>query len=100
MTRNYESYLEGETPVVVNFLAEWCQPCKLMVPVLHELKELLGERIRVISIDIETEPALTELYSVQTVPTLLILHHGQVLWRKNGISTLHEILEHLQLIIV
>jgi thioredoxin 1 len=95
----YESYLQGEIPVVIDFFAEWCQPCKLMTPILQELREVTGERAKVISIDIEKEQALARLFDVQAVPTLLILHNKQVVWRKNGIATLREILENLQMII-
>lgn len=96
--KNYESHIKGNKPTVVDFYAEWCQPCKLMEPILHEVKSVAGERATILSIDIDNESAIAKLYNIQTVPTLIIFHKGQILWRKNGISPAHEILEHLQVI--
>jgi thioredoxin 1 len=97
--RNYESHIQGDKPVVIGFFTRWSQPWQLMIPIFQELKEILGERATILEIDIENEPQLAESYQVQTIPTLIIFHKGQVLWRKNGISTLHEILENLQILI-
>jgi thioredoxin 1 len=93
---NFESHIQGDKPVVIDFFTEWCQPCKLMVPILQEVKETVGERASVLKMDIEKDPAFAELYSIQSVPTLMIFRKGQVHWRKNGITSAHEILEHLQ----
>ena len=95
---NYESHLQGDKPVIVDFFTEWCEPCKLMIPVIREIKGIVGERATILSIDVEKEDWLAELYHIQTLPTLMIFHRGQVLWRKNGISSGHEILEHLQMV--
>jgi len=96
---NYESHIQGDKPVVIDFYAEWSQPCKLMTPILHEVKKVVGERAVMLSMDIEKERAFAQIYNVQTVPTLIIFHKGQILWRKNGISSAHEILEHLQMLV-
>jgi thioredoxin 1 len=96
---NYESHIQGDKPVVIDFYAEWCQPCKLMTPILHEVKKAVGERAVILNMDIEKEPAFAELYNIQTVPTLIIFYKGQMLWRRNGISSAREILEHLQTLV-
>ena len=85
--------------MVMEFFAEWCQPCNLMTPILQQVKARVGERATILSVDIEKEPSLAQQYKVQAVPTLIVFHQGQVLWRKNGISPAHEILEHLQTMI-
>lgn len=93
---SFESHIQGDKPAVIDFFTEWCQPCKLMVPILQEVKEAVGERASVLKMDIEKDPVFAELYSIQSVPTLMIFRKGQVYWRKNGITSAHEILEHLQ----
>jgi thioredoxin 1 len=96
---NYESHIQGNKPVIIDFFAEWSRACKLMVPILREVKETMGERAIVLNVDVEKEQELAALYDIQTVPTLMIFHRGQVLWRKNGFSSVHEILGHMQLMI-
>ncbi|MFI5185120.1 MAG: thioredoxin family protein [Chitinophagales bacterium] len=93
---NYESHIQGNRPVVIDFFAEWSQPSKLMAPIFQEVKEKVGERAAILNIDVEKEQELAEFHNIQTVPTLIIFHKGQAIWRKNGISSAHEILEHLQ----
>jgi thioredoxin 1 len=95
---NFESHIQGGKPVVVEFYAEWSAPCKLMIPVLHEVRETVGERATVLRINIEKDKAYAEDYAVQTVPTLIIFKKGIAVWRKNGIAPSHEILEHLNLL--
>lgn len=96
---NYESHIQGDKPVVADFFAEWCEPCKLMEPIFRKVAARVGARATILNIDIDIEPALAELYNIKAVPTVMIFHKGQVLWRKNGISSAHEILERLQLLI-
>lgn len=98
-TMNYESCIQSNKPAVIDFSAGWCQPSKLMIPIFQELKKIVGDRATILNVDVEEEPALAELYKVQTIPTIMIFHKGQVLWKKNGISSSHEILEHLKTIL-
>lgn len=92
---SFEGHIKGSTPVVVDFFAEWCGPCKLMGPILHEVKEKVGERATVLKLDIDKSPYYSELYNIRSVPTLIIFKNGNVLWRKSGVASSHEILEHL-----
>lgn len=94
---NFEGHIKGDKPVVVDFFAEWCAPCKLMVPVLHEVKEKVGDRAIVLKLDIDKAPYYAELYNVRAVPTLIIFKNGNILWRKSGVSPAHEILQHLNM---
>ncbi|MDP4261308.1 MAG: thioredoxin family protein [Bacteroidota bacterium] len=93
--KNFESHIKGNTPVIVDFSAEWCAPCKLMGPVLHEVKEQVGERATILEIDIDKTPYYSQLYNILSVPTLIIFKDGNIVWRKNGLSTAHEILQQL-----
>jgi len=95
--QSFESHIKGNKPVVVDFFAEWCGPCKLMPPVLHEVKEKVGGRATVLKLDIDKSPHYMQQYNIQSVPTLIIFKNGQVLWRKSGVSSAHEILQHLNL---
>jgi thioredoxin 1 len=96
---SFEAHIKGNKPVVVDFSAEWCGPCKLMGPVLHEVKEKVGERATILKIDIDKSSQFVELYNIRAVPTLLIFKDGDVVWRKNGVTPAHEILQHLNLYI-
>jgi thioredoxin len=92
---SFESHIKGEIPVVVDFFAEWCGPCKMMGPILHEVKEKVGERATVLKLDIDKSPYYSELYNIHAVPTVMIFKNGNVLWRKSGVASTHEILQQL-----
>lgn len=94
---NFESHIKGTLPVIVEFYADWCEPCKLMGPVMQEVKETAGERAITLKIDIDRNAGLAQQYGVYTVPAVAIFKEGSVLWYKNGITPAHEILEHLLL---
>lgn len=91
----FDGYIEGDKPVIADFFAGWSDPCKLMDPVLMELKEQLGDRANVVRIDIEKEPVCVEMFKIWSVPTVIIFRKGQELWRKTGITPAHEILTNL-----
>jgi thioredoxin 1 len=92
---NFESHIEGQKPVVVDFYAEWCGPCKLMSPVLQDLKGKIGDRVTILKMDIDKNPAFAQMYGIQAVPTLLIFKQGRIVWRKSGVMPAHEILDRL-----
>jgi thioredoxin 1 len=92
---NFEGHIEGTKPVVVDFFATWCGPCKLMPPVLEQVKERVGDRATVLKMDIDKNRYYTEKYSIQSVPTLIIFKQGNILWRKSGVATAREILAQL-----
>lgn len=94
---SFEGHIKGDKPVVVDFFADWCGPCKLMPPILHEVKEKVGERATVLKMDIDKAPYYTQLYNIRSVPTLIIFKEGQILWRKSGVTSAHEILQHLNM---
>lgn len=98
-TKHKESFAEiinGKTPVLVDFTAEWCGPCKMMKPVLDQLHRQMGERVRIIKVDIDRSPAAAQAYSVQSVPTLILFQQGKMLWRQSGVlqtASLQKIIE-------
>jgi len=98
-TKNKESFSEiinGPTPVLVDFTAEWCGPCRMMKPVLEQLHRQMGDRVRIIKVDIDRSPAAAHAYSVQSVPTLILFQQGRLLWRQSGVlqaASLQKIIE-------
>lgn len=84
-TETFNDLIQGEKPVLVDFSAEWCQPCKLMKPILEELHEKMGNEIRIIKVDIDQSPAASSFYNVTSVPTLMLFQKGKILWRQPGI---------------
>lgn len=77
--------INKDVPVLVDFYAEWCGPCKVMSPILKQVKEDLGERVSIIKIDVDKNQALATKYQVRGVPTLMVFKQGQQLWRQSGV---------------
>lgn len=95
--KEFESHIQAGKPVVAEFFAEWSQPCQLMIPIMQEVKETIGDRATLIRINIDKDEGYAREYDVRTVPTVMIFKEGHLIWRKNGIAPTHEILEHLNL---
>lgn len=89
----FEELITAKTPVLIDFFAEWCGPCKMMKPILEELKGMKGESIRVAKIDVDKHPELANQYHIQSVPTLMIFKNGEQLWRQSGIVQAKELKE-------
>ena len=82
----FQDIIAGDTPVLVDFFAEWCGPCKMMKPVLEELKKKMGNKIIILKIDIDKNISLSSEYRIQSVPTL-----GEIIWRQSGALSLNEL---------
>lgn len=82
---SFAEIINGNTPVLVDFSAEWCGPCKMMKPVLEELHLRMGDKVRILKIDIDKSPAAANAFQVQSVPTLMLFQQGKTLWRKSGV---------------
>lgn len=88
MDSNKQSFgelIRGNTPVLVDFTAQWCGPCKMMKPVLEQLHQRMGDKVRIIKIDIDQSPAAAQAFQVQSVPTLVLFRQGKQLWRQSGV---------------
>jgi thioredoxin 1 len=83
--------INGSQLTLVDFFATWCGPCKMMHPVLEQLKEEMGDSLRIIKIDIDKNEALMEQYRIQSVPTLMLFRKGDALWRQSGAMSLADL---------
>ena len=85
MMETFNDVINSDSLVLVDFYATWCQPCKMMHPVLEQVKGELGDRIRIIKIDVDKQSATANQYRIQSVPTLMLFRQGEVLWRTIGV---------------
>jgi thioredoxin 1 len=81
----FSEIIRGEKPVLVDFTAEWCGPCRMMKPILEELHVKMGEQVRILKVDIDKSPLVSSVYHVSSVPTLILFQKGNILWRQSGV---------------
>ena len=92
MKNSFNNIINSETPVLVDFFADWCGPCKMLAPVLKQVKEALGDKIKIVKIDVDKNQLLASEYQVRGVPTMLLFKNGNQLWRQSGVFQKKDIL--------
>lgn len=92
---SFQDLIKSETPVVVDFHAEWCGPCHAFSPILQQLKKEMGEAIRIVKIDVDQNQALASSLQVQSIPTVMIFQNGELKWRAMGVQSLPRMKEQL-----
>jgi thioredoxin 1 len=94
----FKDIIDGNTPVLVDFFATWCGPCKTMSPILEAFSKQMGDRVRVLKIDVDKATTTAATYRIQSVPTLILFQKGEILWRASGVvqkQTLEKIINDL-----
>lgn len=93
MNTNFDSIINSEKPVLVDFFATWCGPCKTLAPILKQVKDNLAERITILKIDVDKNQKLALKYQVRGVPTIILFQNGKQLWRQSGVLSQDEIIK-------
>jgi thioredoxin 1 len=92
-TKTFQELIEGDTPVLVDFFAEWCGPCKMMQPILEDTSKQLGAKVKILKVDVDRNPLAASKFQVRGVPTLLLFQKGQVVWRQSGVVPAQQLVK-------
>jgi thioredoxin 1 len=96
MKGSFNDIIQGDKPVLVDFFATWCGPCKYQSPILEELATAIGDEARIIKIDIDRNQAVAAKYNVRSVPTLMIFKNGEVKWKEAGVKEKEQLIQLLR----
>jgi thioredoxin 1 len=92
MKSNFNTLINSDTPVLIDFFADWCGPCKMLMPILKQVKHDLGEQIKIIKINVDANQLLAARYQVRGVPTMLLFKNGKQVWRQSGVLQKDQII--------
>ncbi len=93
MRTEFNTLIQSEKPVLVDFFATWCGPCQVLGPVLKQVKDQLGDRIKIVKIDVDKNQELASQWQVRGVPTMVLYQNGKQLWRQSGVLSKEQILQ-------
>ncbi|MDN3670055.1 thioredoxin [Echinicola jeungdonensis] len=90
--KTFKELISGDQLVLVDFFATWCGPCKAMPPILKEVVGQVGNKVKVIKVDVDKNPAAASQFQIRGIPTLILFQKGTQLWRKSGVPSVQELL--------
>jgi thioredoxin 1 len=90
---SYKELVSGETPVLVDFSAEWCQPCQMLKPILQDVASKMGDKVKIIKIDVDKNNQLAGQLGIQGVPTMILYKGGKSVWRQSGVLPSHDLIQ-------
>jgi thioredoxin 1 len=93
MSNSFSDIIKSNTPTLVDFYATWCGPCKTMSPILEDFKNKMGDKVKVIKIDVDKNPKAASAYQVRGVPTLVLFKGGQIKWRQSGVVMAQDLIK-------
>ena len=96
MMDNFNETINSPHPELVDFYSEWGGPCKMMKPILEEVKKIMGDSIQIVTIDVDKHESLANSFQIQSVPTLMVVKNGKMLWRQSGVMRTNQLTQLLQ----
>jgi thioredoxin 1 len=96
MKDSFNNIINSDIPVLVDFYADWCGPCKMLAPILKQVKEEMGNTLKIVKIDVDKNQSLASTYQVKGVPTMLLFKNGKQVWRQSGVLQKNDILRIVQ----
>ena len=97
MKGNFNNIINGDQPVLVDFYADWCGPCKMQAPIVKEVSSEIGGKARIIKIDVDKNQPIAQQYQVRSIPTLILFKKGRLLWRQSGVATKQQLIDLINL---
>lgn len=94
---SFQELINSDTPVLVDFFATWCGPCKMMSPILQDVAGKMGDSARIVKVDVDKNPQAAAAFEVRGVPTLIIFKKGQQIWRQSGVVPTDQIVQQLKM---